>query len=276
MNTLLFDRLDRLLFAEGDGVAEQRVRVGLGLLVVWWAASWLLGGGSGLPGQFGVSPSRGTLSWSVLGSAPSAWLAGTACVFLMSCGALLVAGHCPRIAATAAFVLSVSIQRTDPLGLNAGDALLRLLLLWTALGAVVGGPAVLSRGGRPRPVIVVRLVQLQVLVMYATAAAWKLQRGRWQAGDAVHMALTDPSTSNGIWPTAVVESSTAISAVTWGTLALEFALAPLLVARRTRTLAIVLAVAMHTVFALSLRIGIFSPAALVALLSFSGHLRSSK
>lgn len=263
----------RVFFSPIGGVAERRLRVGVGVLVIWWATSWLIDVETLLTdSRLLPSPSTGFGTWSLLTKRASAGATYTVLLLALTSGIGLVTGQFPRLAAVAAFVTVVSVHRTQPFGLNAGDSLLRLLLLWMAVGAVCGSERSLQNGGSGnRPAVVVRLVQIQVVVMYLTAALWKIQSARWRGGDAVYMVLTNNSVAQLPWPSFVSNTWAAVALLSWCTIALELSLAVGLTVKRTRRYAIYAAAIMHLVFAYSLSIGIFTPVALVALSAFTGE-----
>ena len=123
----------------------------------------------------------------------------------------LLVGYRTRLATVVSWVLLLSLQARNPMVLNAGDALLAMLLFWGVflpLGSrwsvdalrradAGGGPEADSAGtpapdsetGRRRGTAVATVasmgVLLQMLVMYVTNAVHKLEGDLWLGGEAV-------------------------------------------------------------------------------------------
>jgi hypothetical protein len=106
----------------------------------------------------------------------------------------MTVGYRTRIATVASLLLLTSLQLRNPIILNSGDTLLRMLLLWGiflplderwAIGA--------SRNDRERaPVVSIGTVALlgQVVLMYATNAVHKTRSDEWMNGEALSYIFT--------------------------------------------------------------------------------------
>ncbi|WP_227259807.1 HTTM domain-containing protein [Salarchaeum japonicum] len=109
----------------------------------------------------------------------------------------LLVGYHSRLAALLSLVLLVSLQARNPVVLNAGDSLLRRLLLWSVLlplGRAWSVDAARERG-RDRalgPVASVATAGLlvQVVAVYAVNAALKLRGDAWLSGTAVRYVFS--------------------------------------------------------------------------------------
>ena len=118
------------------------------------------------------------------------------------CAIALLVGYRTRLAVLSSWLLLVSLHARNPLVLNGGDSLLRRLLFWGVflpLGArwsldALAGRTRRSRvptGGMQGRVVGVAAAGLliQVVLVYATNAGFKLGSGRWLSGDALAYVL---------------------------------------------------------------------------------------
>lgn len=189
--------------------------------------------------------------------------------------ALLIVGLRTRVAAVVVLLCLLTLASVNPFVFNSGDDLLRYLALFVALAPAGVALSVDSRRREgtawrfpPRPVWPLRLVQLQVTVMYAAAVWHKLQGHRWVDGTAASYPLRIPDMVRFSVPTGIVESPAMAHLLTWGTLAIEVAIPVLVWNRRTRPWVLGLGVALHLSIDLTLRAGFFSWVVLVAYLAF--------
>jgi hypothetical protein len=106
---------------------------------------------------------------------------------------VLIAGFASRAAALGCWLLTVSMGCRNPMVLNFGDQLLSLLLLWGCL-LPLGARWSVDARRRPQPEVGIHLssaavgLQLQVVVLYLTAAMHKLRFSSWR--DGVHLQWT--------------------------------------------------------------------------------------
>jgi hypothetical protein len=135
----------------------------------------------------------------------AAWLqAGLFGLTLVTALAMLV-GYRTRLATLLTGVLLTSLHYRNPLVLNSGDTLLRMLFLWGvflplgrrwsvdalhASAAESSGESEVDRAAANRVLSVATAgVLLQVVVVYATNAVLKLRGDRWLSGDATRHVL---------------------------------------------------------------------------------------
>ncbi|TKX61399.1 HTTM domain-containing protein [Halorubrum sp. ASP1] len=115
----------------------------------------------------------------------------------------LAVGYRTRLATIASWLLLVSLHARNPMVLNSGDTLLRMLLFWSVflpLGARWSVDAVRradregggdgdspspSSGGTAVASVATMAVLLQILVMYLTNAVHKFASEPWMSGEAV-------------------------------------------------------------------------------------------
>lgn len=267
---------DRFWFSPIDPRALAAMRISLGLLLLsWWTAM-----GAALPllhidGPFDTylmdtywTPWRVTL---LEGLSPEqlrwVWLGGFAVL-----GAF-TAGLGTRLANLLTLVLLVAVWHRSPWIHNGGDRLLRiwtLTLLLSPSGAIWSVDAWIRGrlGAAPIeqvPILAVRLVQIQLVVMYTATGLEKLLGGpEWLAGPAVYFAISDGGFSRAPWlfdPLLQTWAGQALAALsTWITLVFEVAFLPGVLWRRTRWLTLGIGAAMHLGILVTLSVGVFGPA----------------
>jgi hypothetical protein len=126
----------------------------------------------------------------------------------------------------------------------------RLIILYLAILTLAGAGQRLGLDGlrapAPRVVWAERLIAAQSLFLYTGSGLWKVVNPAWRTG-----ALLE-STFQGMWATplgfAIARAGlpdAAWTAMSLGVIALELALGPLLLFRRTRPLGIALAIGFH-------------------------------
>ena len=178
-----------------------------------------------------------------------------------------------RTATAAAFVGSALRMTWAPLPMSSAHSLLHTLLfcmVWANSGAVWSLDARLSRR-RPASLLTsicsLRLMQVQIALMYGTAGLWKLFEPVWWRGDALVLAL-----SGNVFrrlpdklPLAFVPAA---EGLTYVTLIWELTFPILILFRRTRTMALVLGVILHVGMAVLMELGIFSAVAIVSYVAF--------
>lgn len=267
---------NRFWYAPTDPATLALVRIAFGAVVTLWALSLLpdLGAFFSPSGVLGpVAPAHGAWRWSLLDLGRSDLLLGAVYVALVSGAISLVVGWHTRVAAVVVFVTLISLTRSNPYVFNAGDALLRLLAFYVML-APSGAEWSLDRrrAGGPAPAVPawpLRLLQIQVSVMYAGAAVAKLGGPPWRDGTAASYAARLPDLERFGVGDLLGRSRLAAELATYGTVAIEGGLAVLIWWRRTRWFALAAGVLLHLSIDASIRIGFFTLAVFVAYLSFA-------
>lgn len=209
----------------------------------WWLSLHLVGGGWAFQAfLFGV-----------------AWLAGFA----------LFLGYQTRLVTFLSWVLLVSIQSRNPMLLNSGDVLLRMVLFWCIFlpwGArwSVDGRRTVCKSQEDRSVAAFAYAA-QIALLYGFAASSKSGQP-WLDGSAVYYALSIDQfqTTLGGY---MLRFPTLLKYLTWGVVGFQWAVPLLLffpvVTRHTRLLAVVGLAAMHAGIGLCMHIGLFSVIAVV-------------
>jgi hypothetical protein len=274
---------NRFWFAPAPTSTLAIVRIALGLVVAAWGLS-LAGDLFAFFGPHGIQPSppRPPGSWGLLDLSDGDLALGAIYAsLLVGAGALAVGFHV-RLAALVVFVCMVSLEREAPYVLNAGDHLLRILVVYVMLAP---SGAALSvdrwRAGQQvwtfpeRPQWGLRLMQLQLSFVYL-AAVWAKARGvTWNDGTAISYALRLTDLERFPVPTLVTEVPAFANVLTYATLGIELSLAILVWNRRLRPWVLGLGVLLHLGIDWSLRVGFFTLAVLVMYLAFIPPERAS-
>jgi hypothetical protein len=226
-----------------------------------------------LPAQPSYS---GTLAWGMLGFFPSD-AAVILFYFLLLVGTIaLLVGFRARLAALVVFACLISFGRRDPWVLNSGDLLVQVLafyMLFMPSGASLSVDRWLAQSGRfwefpARAIWPLRLVQVQVSILYI-AAVWAKVRGvTWNDGTAVSYAFRIDDIARFPVPGFVTDSLVLANLLTYGTLAVELSIGMLVWNRVLRPWVLLLGVGLHLGIDYAVRVGFFSYAVLVAYVAF--------
>jgi hypothetical protein len=247
------------------------VRIAFGALATLWTL-WLLPLLFEMFGTNGIAPTKPSLAntWGIfdLFATNPAILAGW--VLLLVASIALMVGWHSRLAAVLVFILILSFQRRDPWFFNAGDAVVRIEALFLAISPC---GAALSLDQRRRtgsfwtaqtlPTWPIRLIQVQMSIIYVVCVQTKLSGQTWLDGTAVSYALRLKDMQRLPVPDWITTNPTLMNAATWGTLATELALGVLIWNTRARPWVLAAGVMLHLGIDLNIEIGIFSYAMLV-------------
>jgi hypothetical protein len=223
-------------------------------------------------GTEGIAPQRPSIAytWGIfdIWSSNPAVLIGW--VLLLAASIALMVGWHSRFAAIVVFILILSFQRRDPWFFNAGDAVVRIEALFIAL-APCG--AALSLDQRRRtgsfwsaqtlPNWPIRLLQVQMAIIYVTCVQTKLAGQTWLDGTAVSYALRLEDMQRMPVPDFITTNAALMNAATWGTLLIELALGVLVWNKRCRPWVLAAGVLLHLGIDFNIEIGVFSYAMLV-------------
>jgi hypothetical protein len=242
-------------------------RIVFGLLTLAWTLS-MAGDLDAFFSRAGLVASQpsGPGVWGVLGIFPSNLavqiLFG---LLLVSCIALILGYH-TRLASLLVFIGVLSFQRRNPLVLNSGDGLIRILafyLMLTPAGAAFSVDRLRSARDRfwefpKRTMWGLRLMQVQMSVIYISALWGKVQGNLWDNGTAVSYAMRIQDVSRFAPPGFITHSLLISNLMTYGTLAVEASLAVLVWNRRARPWVLLAGVLLHLGIELTIRVGFFS------------------
>jgi hypothetical protein len=256
------------------------VRIAFGVVILGWAVSLA-------PDLFafysddGILPSQpedypGTGAWGLLGIFESDLAVVVVYLLLLLASLAVIVGIQARIASLVLFVCVLSFTRRDPWILNSGDLFLRVLafyLVFAPTGAALSVDA--WRKSREhfwefplRAPWALRLIQVQLTILYL-AAVWAKARGSlWNDGTAVSYALRIGDLERFPVPDFVTDSLILSNLMTYGTLATELAIPILVWNRRLRPWVLLFGVFLHLGIDYAVRVGFFTLAMLVLYVAF--------
>jgi ABC-type multidrug transport system fused ATPase/permease subunit len=252
------------------------VRMAFGAVAIGWTVS-LLPDLYALFGPHGVEPQQpeDAYQWGVFAiwTSDHALLIGW--ILLLVCSVALTIGWHSRVAGLAVFVLILSFEHRDVWVFNSGDLAVRIEALFLAIspcGAALALDQVHSTGkfwsAQQRPQWPVRLMQVQLSLIYLASAQAKLNGNAWPQGTAVSYALRLPDMLLLPTPHWFTTNALLMNAVTWGTLAVELSVGILVWNRRLRPWVLAAGVVMHTVIMITIAVGFFTLAVFVLYLAF--------
>lgn len=192
---------------------------------------------------------------------------------LIVASVLVTVGAFTRVSIIVMLALLIWVQRRAPLTLNSGDVLLRNLAFYVALmpaGEIWSVDA--WRRRRPpsfRAPWGLRMLQVQISILYAAAVMAKLRGDAWNNGTAVGISLQLGDLQRFVVPDAITHSLLLSSLMTYGTLVAEVFLVFGLWFPRTRWAAVVAGLAIHLGIDATLAVGWFSYALLACYLAFA-------
>lgn len=268
---------ERFFFQPTSMATLAVVRIAFGIVAFGWTAS-LAPDLMNFFGKRGLVPAQpSNRFWiGVLSPAAPDWLVYVVFAVTLISAACLIVGYRTRIAAALVFVGILSFERRNPFVFNAGDVLVRNLAFYVML-APSGVALSLDAWRRARDKIwefpkrapwALRLIQIQLSVVYV-ATVWAKVRGNdWNNGTAVSFALRlDDLARIGV-PSWFATSTVVSNLLTFATLAIEASLAILVWNRKARPWVLGVGILMHGLIAINIMVGFFTMAMFVAYLSF--------
>ena len=252
------------------------VRIAFGALAVVWTL-WLLPIRDDMLGPDGVTPTQPAFAynWGIFQLWPSNEAILVAWALLVVAAVALTVGWHSRIAAIMVFVLILSFQHRNQWVFNAGDGVVRLEALFVALSPCGAALSLDQRrragsfwSAQIRPIWPIRLMQVQLSIIYLASVQTKLSGETWLNGTAVSYALRLTDMQRLPVPHWFVTNALLINVVTWGTLGIELAVGVLVWNRRLRAWVLLAGVAMHLIIDITIQVGIFSYAMLVLYLAW--------
>jgi hypothetical protein len=254
------------------------VRIAYGLLAFCWTLSQVptLLTFYGTDGILPATPELGLGGWTLLSPLSGDLFVVALLIIMLAAAVCTCIGFFPRAAALVLFVGMLSLQRRDPYVHNAGDALLRIMPLYLALSPC-GEALSLDRWRKQRarfwefplrPQVALRLMQLQVSIVYFDSV-WDKVRGHvWNDGTAVSFAVRIDDIARLPVPGLMKSSELVSNVLTYGSLLTEFSIAVLVWNRKARPWVLLAGVALHLGIEWALTVGFFSYAILNYYLAF--------
>jgi Vitamin K-dependent gamma-carboxylase len=265
----------RFWFTPQPTSAVALFRIALGLVTFLWGLA-LLPNVTTFFTTDGIEPVPVDVTWGLLGhftSDTAVYLTYTALLLSALC---VTVGFRTRLASIVMFItLFALIQRTHSI-FNSGDGLLRILAFF--LMFMPAGESLSLDRWRTAPDAfwefparspwALRLVQIQVSVLYLAAVYSKVEGGGWTDGSALSYVWRMDDIVRFHVPGFIAGSVTLSTLAAFLTLAVEFMIGVFVWVPSARPLVLGLGVVMHIGIDLTLRIGFFSSAILVAYLAF--------
>ena len=258
----------RWLFGPLDTAPIAALRIACGLLVIGWTVSLLPDVHTFLADD-GLTSSavKGTRGWWTV-DLVSPW---AAVLLLLGAAVAVLVGWHTRIATVLVWLLLIAVQRRDVYVLNSGDLLLRDLAFYLSLmpaGEVWSLDARRRGSSSPRAPWGLRLLQVQLSLVYFFSVVAKLHGDTWQDGSAVGRAVQLADLQRFVVPQSVATSVTASALLTYGTIVIEGALVFGLWLPRFRWYAMAAGVSIHLGIEATLLIGWFSLTVISCYLAF--------
>jgi uncharacterized membrane protein YphA (DoxX/SURF4 family) len=261
------------------------VRIAFGFLTLCWTAAaghdlYAFYSGRGvLPRQQDLHDVLGSGAWGLLGTFTSDGALVAVYVALFAGAVLLLIGLKTRLAAIIVFVGLMALTRRNIWVLDSGDPLMRSIaffLIFAPSGAAFSLDRRLAvRRGRADPGTIpmrapwaLRLLQLQLSILYLSAAWFKVGGETWRDGTAVSYALRIENLERFPLPQTLTTSELLSNVLTFGTLIVEISIGLLVWNRRLRPWVLLAGVSLHLGIDYALRVGFFSYAILVLYIAF--------
>ncbi len=269
---------ERFWFRDVETSTLALFRIAFGIVVVGWTISlapalYSFFTDDGIaPGD----PDNGSGAWGLLQLDSSPTAVTLLYLFLLVGSLCLLVGFRTRLAAVVVFVCLVSFARRDPWVLNSGDLLIFVLAFYLMLapsGAALSVDRWLGSRRRfwefpRRSIWPLRLIQVQVSLLYFFAVWAKVRGTTWNDGTAVSYAFRLEDLERFPVPGFLTDTLVLVNLLTYGTLAVELALAILVWNGKLRPWVLLLGVGLHLGIDYAVRVGFFSFAALVAYIAF--------
>ncbi|MEM7557607.1 MAG: HTTM domain-containing protein [Planctomycetota bacterium] len=280
--------LDRFLFDSCHLQTAALLRIGFAALLlvytsVWWLDAEVWFSDVGLMSVEAAQLSVANTNWSLFFWLPAtpAVVHGCMAILLLN-GLLLLFGYYSRIQAAMIFFWLVSFQNRNSIIGDGEDTVFRifaffLILIpadycwsWASWRRRKRGEEDLSTGKVTEAAWGVRLFQLQMAVIYFSAAWCKALGTSWQQGTALYYVYQMGDTfGRGPLPLFLTETEWVIRATTWAVLAVEASLPVLLFLPRTRLPAICLALVLHLSMEYAMHLFLFQWIMMLGILSFT-------
>ena len=269
---------NRFWFAPQETSTLALFRIAFGLLATFWTLSLLpnLFVFFGPDGIMPTYPQAGRGAWGILAISNSKPFVVLVFAATLLGSLALTVGLRTRFAAIVVYLGILAFERRNPLIGNSGDELIGCLALLCALapsGVALSLDRLRTAPGRfwefpARAPWALRLIQIQLSVVYLSAVWQKLQGELWRNGTAVSYALRITDVQRFAPPDLLTHSTMLSELLTFGTLALEASLGILVWNRVARPWVLALGVSMHLGIDFFVLVGFFSFAMIVAYIAF--------
>jgi len=260
--------LRKWAFDPVDTAPMAALRIACGLLTLGWAVS-LLPDVQPFLAEDGLTaaPVGGSAGWWTVPIGPPPYAA--VCLLLLTSVGLIL-GWRTRVCSVLVAFLLIALQRRNVFVLNSGDLLLREMAIFVALmpAGECWSLDARRRGSRHRAPWALRLLQIQVSLLYLVSVTAKLGGDSWQNGTAVGKAVQLEDLQRLVLPEVLATSVTVSALLTYGTLLAEAFLIIGLWLPKARWWAMAAGVGIHLGIEATLLIGWFSLTVIACYLAF--------
>jgi hypothetical protein len=192
-------------------------------------------------------------SWSILGWLPRTSLVLHVCLGIYAAQTVcLLLGLFSRLNVVCVFVWLISFQNANPLLLDGEDTVFRVVgffLIFMPLGRAWALDALLRRKGETPPPAsgwALRMLQIQMAVIYLSAALVKMQGESWMNGTAMYyVARLEDYFGRFPIPYLLFDTPALVAGFTWAVVAAEFIVPILVWFKETRVPCLVIAAIFH-------------------------------
>jgi hypothetical protein len=254
------------------------VRIAFGAIVIGWTLSLVPNLGEFFSSD-GILPRQPPIryEWGVFES----WTDGRAlivgwAVLMLSAVAMTIGWH-SKLASLVVFVLVLSFEFRTPYIFNSGDNLIRVeafILALSPCGAALSLDQRRTAGkfwsAQTRGVWPIRLMQIQLTLIYIATFQVRMTGQKWPDGTAMSYALRLQDMLIISVPRWITTSALLMNVATWGTLLFELMIGILVWNRRCRPMVLIAGVVLHLIILITVAVGFFSPAMFVLYLAFVG------
>lgn len=273
----VFDGWDRFWFKPTSTATLAIVRMAWGTLTFLWTLTLALDVRTfyGRDGLVPAAPTR-DFRYGLFDIVESDVLAVAVVAVLLVSSLCVAVGFRTRLATVVTFVLLLTLWERNPWHFNGGDMLVRhigFFLMFAPAGAALS----LDRWRRDRTGLfdfplrapwALRLIQIQMSVLYLFTTWAKARGDRWVNGTAVGGTMRVDDLTRFDLPYWMSESVFIGNLLTYGTLVVELSLAILIWNRRLRPWVIAAGVGLHVFIDVTFSLGFFAPIIFVGYLSF--------
>jgi hypothetical protein len=178
-------------------------------------------------------------------------------------------GIFPRVSAALSWYFLVSFHDRCPVILDGGDIVLRLVLFFFIFAKSDRrlSPLAPLLPKDPAGSFPIRLIQLQIALVYLCTGLEKLRGAKWQQGNALAIVLRLDSFARADW-TRLSSTPAFINVFTYGTLAFEIGFIFLVWQRKSRPWVLISGVAMHLGIEALMYVPMFSWVMMTSYLAF--------
>lgn len=271
-----------LFFAERDPRLAGVLRIGYGVLLLINLAVWApdLQLWFSETGLLPLSVAREIINEhapTVLGVSPAVWWLWLCYGLLVAAAVLLTVGWHTRIQAIIVLIGLTSFQDRNYAIVDGEDTLFRLFAFYLALCPAGWAFSLDARRRKRRGIDVpppipwgLRLFQIQMSVIYLSSAIEKSMGTDWTSGTALYyVSRLDDAFGKLPVPAFLFETSWITQLLTWSVLILEWGLPVLLWQKRTRRVALLVAIVFHLSIEYSMNLFLFHWLMILGLLSFA-------